>query len=92
MLEQSADKGIRTMRTVAITAMMIALLPASAYAQQEDGPPTSARTNQQKKEDAQIEKAYQEMIKRSRGQAAPAPAKTDPWQTVRPADGDKTKR
>ena len=79
------------MRTVAITAMMIALLPASAYAQ-GDAPPTSSRTDQQKKEDAEIEKAYQEMIKRSKGPAAPAPAKSDPWHTVRPADGDKTKR
>jgi hypothetical protein len=78
------------MRTVAIAAIMIALLPASAYSQGDA--PKPPRTEQQKKDDAEIEKAYQEMIKRSKGQAAPAPAKTDPWQTIRPAAGDSTKR
>jgi hypothetical protein len=79
------------MRTVTIAAMMIALLPASAYSQ-GDAPPKTTRTDQQKKEDAEIEKAYQQMMKRSKGQAAPAPAQTDPWQTVRPAGGDSTRR
>ncbi len=92
MVEQSTEKGIRAMRTVAVAAVMIALLPASAYSQGDAPPPKTTRTDQQKKEDAEIEKAYQEMMKRSKGQAAPAPAKTDPWQTVRPAGGDSTKR
>jgi hypothetical protein len=75
------------MRTVTVAAMMIALLPATAYSQGDAPPPKTTRTDQQKKEDAEIEKAYQQMMKRSKGQAAPTPAKTDPWQTIRPAAG-----
>jgi hypothetical protein len=69
------------MRRLAITAVMIALLTAPVYAQQK-GPPT-ARTDQEKKQDAETYKAYQDTLKRMdvTGPAAP----TDPWQDVRPA-------
>ncbi len=78
------------MRTVTIAAMMIALLPAIAYSQ--DHKPATTRSDEQKKEDAEIEKAYREVMKGGKGQVAPAPAKTDPWQTIRPATGDSAKR
>jgi hypothetical protein len=75
------------MRTVIIAAVMIALLPASAYSQHK---PATTRTDEQKKQDAEIEKAYQEVTKGSKGQG---PAKPwDPWQTVRPAAADSPKR
>jgi hypothetical protein len=83
------------MRRLAIAAMMIVSLPAAAYPQEDQGPPT-ARTDHEMKNDAAIDKAYQQAVKgtRVKGQAV----KSDPWQTVRPADptspagGDSTKR
>ena len=68
--------------------MMIALLPASAYSQEQQRP--TARTDQQKKEDAEIEKAYERVMKGVNAQTAPS--KYDPWQTVRPAAGQNTKK
>ena len=79
------------MRRLAIAAMMIGFLPAAAYSQEQEKKPT-LRSDAQKREDAEIEKAYKEMIGRTKGQAQPAPAKPDPWQSVRPAAGDSTKR
>jgi hypothetical protein len=72
-----------------ITAIMIALLPTSAYSQQNKGPLT-ARTEKEMKEDKEIDKAYQDTMKRAgaNGQAV----KSDPWQTVRPPGTDSTKR
>ena len=79
-----------TMRTVTIAAMMIALLPATAYSQHQ---PATARTDAQKKEDAEIEKAYQEVTKGKKGQAAPAKTDPwDPWHTIRPAAGGSAKK
>jgi hypothetical protein len=77
------------MRTVIIAATMIALLPATAYSQ--DHKPATTRTEEQKKEDAAIERAYQEVTKGLKAQAAPAKP-WDPWQTVRPAAGESAKR
>jgi hypothetical protein len=78
------------MRTVIIAAVMIALLPATAYSQEHK--PATRRTDEQKKQDAEIEKAYEEVTKGMKSQAAPAKP-WDPWQTVRPtptpADGAK---
>jgi hypothetical protein len=75
------------MRILTIAAMMIALLPASAYSQQNKPP---LRSDKQMKDDAEIDKAYQETVKRSKGNGQAA--KSDPWQTVRPAGDDNTKR
>jgi hypothetical protein len=76
------------MRTVIIAAVMIALLPATAYSQEHQ--PATRRTDEQKKQDAEIEKAYQEVTK---GSKEKGPAKPwDPWQTVRPASGESAKR
>jgi hypothetical protein len=73
-------------RTVVIAAMIIAFLPAAAYAQEHQKP--TLRSDQQKKEDAEIEKAYEQVVK---GQKAP-PAKYDPWQTVRPPASEGGKK
>jgi hypothetical protein len=72
-----------------IAAMMISLFPVSAYSQKDKGPATR-RTEKEMKEDSEIDKAYQETMKRSgsNGEAA----KSDPWQTIRPAGTDSTKR
>jgi hypothetical protein len=81
------------MRALAIAALMTALLPATAYAQ-EGEKPTSLRSKAQKKEDAEIEKAYQDMMNRTKGQgpAKSAPDKYDPWQNMRAAPADSAKR
>jgi hypothetical protein len=77
------------MKKLVIAAMMISLFPASAYSQKDKGPPTT-RTEKEMKEDSEVDKAYQETMKRSgsNGQTA----KSDPWQTIRPAGTDSTKR
>jgi len=75
-------------RRVAIAAVMILLLHESAFAQSKSGPAT-VRSDAERKQDAEIDKAYQEAVKRSN--LGVHPAKADPWQTVRPADGDNAK-
>ena len=75
-----------TTRTVVIAAMIIAFLPAVAYAQEHQKP--TLRSDAQKKEDAEIEKAYEQVVK---GRKAP-PTKYDPWQTVRPAVSEGGKK
>jgi hypothetical protein len=69
------------MRPFAIAAMMIALLPASAFAQQQQGPLTS-RSDADKKTDAEIDEGYRKALKRT--VITPA-APRDPWGAVRPA-------
>jgi hypothetical protein len=81
--------GTGTMRRFAFAAVMIVLLPASAYAQEERGPPT-VRSEREMKDDAAIDKKYQETVKRAKD--SEKAAKTDPWQTVRPIGSDTTKR
>jgi hypothetical protein len=83
------------MRALAVAALITALLPATAYTQEEGGEkPTSLRSKAQKKEDAEIEKAYQQMINRTKdqGQTKSAPEKYDPWQNLRAAPADSAKR
>jgi hypothetical protein len=75
------------MKALTAAATIIALLTTSAYAQQENKAPLTRRSDAEKKNDAEIDKAYRAAT--DRGQT-PAP-KTDPWQTVRPATGDKPK-
>jgi hypothetical protein len=73
------------MRTLTVTtAIILSLLTFAAHAQENKGPPTR-RTDAQKQEDADADKAYQNAI---RGERRPAP-KVDPWAIVRPADSDK---
>jgi hypothetical protein len=74
------------MRAFAVTTAVLfglatlPVLPAVAA----DGPPT-AKTDAQKKEDREIDKAYRAAI---RGEPATT-AKVDPWGKVRPAESDK---
>jgi hypothetical protein len=79
-------------KRLTIAAILIALVPASAHAQEiQHGVMQSPgiRTDLDKKYDAAIDKAYQDTIKKTGNGKT---AKSDPWQTVRPADGDNTKR
>ena len=78
------------MRTCTIAAMMIALLPTAAYSQRKT-PPT-LRTDEQMKTDAEVDKAYQNAIKATREKRPAAPAKIDPWQTVRTPGDNNVKR
>ena len=71
-----------------LAVIMIAALPTSAYTQANKGPATE-RSEKQKKEDEAIDKAYREALK-SKARNEPA-AKTDPWQTIRPAGSGGTK-
>ena len=76
------------MRPFAIAAMMIALVSAPAFAQQQQGPKTT-RSDADKKMDADIDADYQKTLKRT-GSAPAAPR--DPWGTVRPAGSTPDKR
>jgi hypothetical protein len=69
---------------IVTTAIIVALLTFPAHAQENKGALT-ARTDAQKQEDADIDKAYRNA---TRGERGPAP-KVDPWAVVRPADSDK---
>ena len=93
---------VLTMRRVFVAAtifaaMLIALLPAPASAQGHPGAggagpgtgPPGVRTDAQKKKDAEIDQAYKDALKRN--SAAPT-AKSDPWQTIRPANDDTAKQ
>jgi hypothetical protein len=71
-------------RQFAIAAMMIVLLPASAYAQRS----VTARTESEQKRDAAVDREYQDTLKRMK--AREQATKTDPWQTVRPPTADNT--
>ena len=75
------------MKVLTAAATIIALLTTCAYAQESKAPLTR-RSDSEKKNDADIDKAYRAAT--DRGQT-PAP-KIDPWQTVRPAPPDKPKR
>jgi len=76
------------MKRFAIATLIIAILTVPAYSQQGSAPIT-ARTDKEKKEDAAVEKAYEDALKKDRS-SAPA-VKSDPWQTIRPTGGDSTK-
>ena len=77
------------MKALTATAMMLALLTASAHAQQDNKGPLTRRSDAEKQMDADIDKAYRAAT--DRGQAPAAPKK-DPWGTVRPATTDKPQR
>jgi hypothetical protein len=76
------------MRKFAIAAIVVALLPTAVHAQRKS---LTVRTDEQVKSDAAIDKAYQDALKRERG-ALGAPAKADPWKSVRPAPDASAKR
>jgi len=85
-----------TVRRLAIATIMLALLPASAYAQddqanQDDNGPPTARTRAELKNDAAIDKAYKDTMKRMNAYQKPVKS-DDPWQTIRPAGSDSAKR
>ena len=69
----------------ALVFLSVALPPAPALAQNEGGNRPTARTDAQKQEDRDIDKAYR---RATRGEPESA-AKVDPWGKVRPAEGDK---
>jgi hypothetical protein len=77
------------MRTFIIVATVITLLPATANSQmgRSQDPARNespfARTEAQKRRDAEVEKAYEEVLKADK--AHTAPVKVDPWQSIRPA-------
>jgi hypothetical protein len=76
------------MRIFTIVAMAIALLSATAYAAEKKS--VTARSDEQLKLDADIDKAYQNALKSTRDKRQPA--KIDPWQTVRPVGTGSAKQ
>jgi hypothetical protein len=69
----------------AIAALMIALLPAVAYAQK------TQRSDADKKTDQEIERAYKDVMGATGtgGGTTQGPApKSDPWGTIRPTTSD----
>lgn len=80
------------MKRLLIPAIVIGLWPASLSAQEiQHGRMQSPGTKSEldKKNDAALDKAYQETLKRSGGGQT---VKTDPWQAVRSGDSDSKKR
>jgi hypothetical protein len=64
---------------ILIVALALAALTAPSYAQMSQ---TTARSDAQKKSDADADRAYRQMIKN----VPDKPRNTDPWQDVRGAD------
>jgi hypothetical protein len=86
--------GRESVRTFIIIALMVALLPAAAYAQaaRPSKGPLTERTDDEKKNDEAIDKAYQEQLKNPQFSKQSAKSSSDPWGSIRPADSDTTKR
>ena len=83
------------MRTIAIASALIASLTLPAYAQMSLGGSGNERqttrySEQEKREEAERERQYQNTIRRS-GKDSSA-AVHDPWAIVRPTTPDKNKR
>jgi hypothetical protein len=92
-MRQTAGEGAGNMKKRIIVALMITLLPATAYSQkgsQQAQPSPFERTAAQKKKDAEVEKAYQESLKANKAQTSPA--KIDPWQSVRPGNANNAQQ
>ena len=77
---------MRALGTLVIALGFVATLAQTALA--EESKALTARSEQQKKEDEEIDKAYRAATRGERGPAA----KVDPWATVRPADNDSKNR
>jgi hypothetical protein len=75
------------MKRLTIATVIIALT-MFAYSQQGNAQITE-RTDKEKKEDAAIEKAYEDSLKREKSNGPTV--KSDPWQTIRPGAGDNPK-
>jgi hypothetical protein len=77
---------MRALATVIIALGFFATLAQTALA--EESKALTARSDQQKKEDEEIDQGYRAATRGARGPAA----KVDPWATVRPADADTKSR
>ncbi len=73
------------MKRFAIAAIVLALVTAPALAQQGGGRTT--RTDEQKKTDAEIDRAYRRTMQATGNK--PQPVVNDPWGKVRTSPGDK---
>jgi type II secretory pathway component PulM len=81
------------MRRVALAAVGMALLTAPAFAQFGIGGGGGERdrtryTPEQRKQEAEVEKAYKDVMKNTRGAASET---YDPWRNIRPATASETK-
>jgi hypothetical protein len=77
------------MKKFVIAATMILVFPVVAHSQQGKGPLT-ARTDAETKRDKEIDKAYQDAMKRP-GAAKEQASQSDPWKTVRPSGNNDSK-
>jgi hypothetical protein len=80
------------MRRLAIAAAATVLLAAPAYAQFSMGGDQqrdrTRYTEEQRRTEAEVEKAYKDAVKNTRG----TPTETyDPWRTIRPGTPAETK-
>ena len=74
------------MKRFVIATIALALVTAPAFAQDKREPRT-LRTDEQKKQDAEIDRAYQRALQATGGKSQPVAA--DPWGKVRSAPVDK---
>ena len=77
---------MRALASAIIALGFFAVLAQTALA--EETKALTARSDQQKKEDEEVDQAYRAATRGNRGPAA----KVDPWATVRPADSDSKNR
>jgi hypothetical protein len=79
------------MKKLLTTAALVVAAVGPAYSGPKGDPENALRKTQeeqQKRETKDVDKAYNEMMKRTRRDAKPY----DPWGSVRPADGAANKK
>jgi len=76
------------MKKFVLATIVLALAAAPAFAQR--GPRTT-RTDEQKRQDAEVDKAYQRVMKSTTDKSKPPPV-TDPWGNVRSTSSTPDKR
>ena len=83
-------KTILTTAAIAVAALVVAVGPAYAPSKgDKENMLQKAQDEQQKRENKDLDKAYNETVKRTGGGAAKA---YDPWGSVRPTDKKADKK
>jgi hypothetical protein len=78
------------MKRLAISAMLLAMLAAPAFAQKKENEPLMIELEEKKKAAAEVDKQYKSTLDRTRHETTAT--HTDPWSNMRGADDSKTKR
>ena len=91
----AAEHGVPVVRTLWAAAIALAIFASPASAQFKTGTEKSGvelQDEQRQKALKEIDKDYQETMKRTRTRSPAATTSADPWRGTRSSDPDKNKR